>query len=126
MNVDRTTGDCRAKIVLLLDDEPIILMTLQFAIADAGAVPFLARSSEDAIAAINTRQIDAAILDVHLDGGRTCAPVAERLAEKGIPFLLHTGDLQRQGELVMALGADVIQKPASDEELTRAVFNLIR
>ncbi len=56
---------------------------------------------------------DAAILDVNLGRGTTCEPVADRLQSLRVPFLIHSGDLLRQGELIARIDAEVIAKPAA-------------
>ena len=112
--------------VLVLDDEPIILMDLEFALEDEGAVMLDARSVREALDRIGRDRPDAAILDVNLGLGTTCAPVALRLRELGVPFVLHTGDLDRQGELVETLGAPVIPKPSSGPEVVRQVLQLVK
>ena len=111
--------------VLILDDEPIILMDLGFALEDAGAKVLDARSVAEALELIERQTPDAAILDVNLGQGSTCAPVALRLRELGVPFVLHTGDLDRQGELVETLGAPVIPKPSSGPEVVRKALALM-
>jgi len=39
----------------------------------------------------NTGRIDAAVLDIHLDGDSNVYPVAERLRELDVPFVFATG-----------------------------------
>ena len=119
------TSPSPAPHVLILDDEPIILMDLEFALEDAGAVVLDARSVDEALELIERQLPDAAILDVNLGRGTTCAPVALRLHKLGVPFVLHTGDLDRQGELVETLGAPVIPKPSSGPQVVRRVLGLI-
>ena len=112
--------------VLVLDDEPIILMDFEFALEDAGARILDARSVREALDLIERDPPDAAILDVNLGRGTTCAPVALRLRDLGVPFVLHTGDLDRQGELVETLGAPVVPKPSSGAEVVRQVLTLVK
>ena len=111
--------------ILVLDDEPIILMDFEFALEDQGAEVLDARSVAEALEVIAARVPDAAILDVNLGRGATCAPVALRLRELGVPFLLHTGDLDRQGELVDTLGAPVVPKPSSSKDVVLKVLALV-
>lgn len=111
--------------VLILEDEPMILMDLSFALEDAGYAAVTSSSCEEAIEAIGRERIDAAILDVNLGGGETCEPAAELLKERGIPFFLHTGDLDRHGELVERIGAPIVSKPASSERIAEMVSKLL-
>lgn len=100
--------DCR---ILVLDDEPLILLDLEFAVEDAGCIPITALELSEALAIAERETIVAAILDVSLSHGETCAPVARTLAERGVPYVLHTGDLDRMDEAVRKLGGVLVPKP---------------
>ena len=97
--------------VLVLDDEPLILLDLEFAVEDAGCVPLTALEAEEALEIVAAEAISAAILDVSLGQGRTCEPVARALAALGVPYVLHTGDLDRMDEAVRQLGGVLVPKP---------------
>jgi len=99
--------------ILMLEDEPLILMDLEFAAEDAGARALCASSVVEALSILQAEPVDSAILDVTLKDGETCVPVARALDERGIPYLLHSGDLDRHDETVRALGAELVAKPAS-------------
>lgn len=99
--------------ILLLEDEPLILMDLEFAVEDKGCIAYCATDVAEALAHLNSApRIDVAVLDVTLRDGETCVPVAEELDRRGIPYLLHSGDLNRKDELVRELGVQHIPKPA--------------
>jgi DNA-binding response OmpR family regulator len=97
--------------LLVLDDEPLILLDLEYAAEDAGCVAFTAMDAEEALTIIDCNSVDAAILDVSLGRGCTCAPVVEALVERGIPYVLHTGDPNRLDEFVRSLGGELVSKP---------------
>lgn len=99
--------------ILMLEDEPLILMDLEFAAEDVGARALCASSVSEALSILQAEPIDSAILDVTLKDGETCVPVARALDERGIPYLLHSGDLDRHDETVRGLGAELVAKPAS-------------
>jgi DNA-binding response OmpR family regulator len=100
--------------ILMLEDEPLILMDLEFAAEDVGARALCASSVSEALAILDGGEaVNSAILDVTLKDGETCVPVAQALDERGIPYLLHSGDLNRHDETVRALGAELVAKPAS-------------
>ena len=111
--------------VLVLEDEPIILMDLSFAVEGAGAKPVPARSAVEALSAIDDGVPDVAVLDVNLGRGKTCKEVAERLRALGVPFVLHSGDLHRQGELIATLGAKVVPKPTPSPQVVQKALELI-
>lgn len=105
--------------LLILEDEPLILMDLEFAAQDRGCRVHSATNCAEARAVLDTKSqpIDLAILDVSLGGEETCQPIAQRLHELGIPFILHSGDLDRRDELIRSLNAPLIAKPASSEKV---------
>lgn len=113
------------RTVLLLDDEPMILMDMQFAFDDAGFEPVLAATASRALAELDRTRVDVAVLDVNLGGGETCRPVAERLRADGVPFLLHSGDLDRQGEVVRAFDARIVPKPTPGDQVVEAARRLL-
>lgn len=114
------------KCVMILEDEPFIAMDLQFAFEDAGASARVAATCAEAFEILEAHQIDAAVLDVNLGNGATCEPVAVALREAGIPFFLHTGDLDRQGEHLRSLAAPVLAKPTVAREVAERVLSLIK
>lgn len=97
--------------ILVLDDEPLILLDLEFAVEDAGCKPLTALDLVEALAILQTNAISAAILDVSLGKGQTCEQVARKLAARGVPYVLHTGDLDRMDEAVRDLGGTLVPKP---------------
>jgi len=111
--------------LLILEDEPMILMDLTFAAEDQGFTVLSARNCDEAIQLIETHQISAGILDVNLGSQETCEKVARRLKDIEVPFFLHTGDLDRHGELLERLGARVIAKPAPSDFIAREAAKLI-
>lgn len=98
-------------VVLLLEDEPLIAMDLQFVFEDHGVEVHVAASCSAAREIMDQFEFDGAVLDVNLGRGETCEHVATRLREMGVPFILHTGDLDRHGEAIRNLNATVVPKP---------------
>lgn len=103
-----STEPCR---ILVLDDEPLILLDLEFAVEDAGCKPLTALDLVEALNIVENNAISAAILDVSLGKGQTCEQVARTLAALGVPYVLHTGDLDRMDEAVRGLGGTLVPKP---------------
>ena len=111
--------------ILLVEDEPLILMDLEFAAEDEGCQVVCATSCAEGLRAIeDTDFIAVAVLDVSLKDGENCAAVARRLDELGIPYLLHSGDLDRHNETVRRLGAPLFPKPASAQQVIAAAIRL--
>jgi len=61
---------------------------------------------------------------VNLGRSETCEPVAVELKKRGVPFLLHTGDLDRTGEALRELNAPIMAKPSGAEEVVAKLFGL--
>ena len=116
----RVTGwppDCS---LLILEDEPMIMMDLEFVAGDRGCAVVCATGVSHALELLaGDARICGAVLDVNLGRGETCLPVARELESRGIPYVLHSGDLNRQDELVRQLGATHVAKPASAERVIR-------
>ena len=111
-------------MILLLDDEPLILMDLEFAVEDRGHRALCATTCAQALQMIERSSgVNVAVLDVSLKG-ETCVRVAHELDSRGIPYVLHSGDLDRQDETVARLGAPLVPKPADSQRVIDAALNL--
>lgn len=114
--------------ILLVEDEPLILMNLEFAAQDLGCAPLLAGSPSEALELLveHRSRIGVAVLDVSLGEGQTCFPVVQELDRLGIPFILHSGDLDRHDERIRTLDAELIAKPAPSEKVIAAAIACAR
>lgn len=115
----------RRLAILVLEDEPFIALDLQLAFEDEGAEAHIATTCDDAIAIMARVDLDAAVLDVNLGGGQTCEQAAAALRQQNIPFILHTGDLDRQGEMLRSLEAKVIPKPTPAIHVARSLLEML-
>ena len=80
--------------ILLLDDEPLILMGLEDEACACGFEVLLASDCGEALDMVRgPARIDVAVLDFRLAGGRNCTAVARALQRRNIPFVLHSGDM---------------------------------
>lgn len=114
------------KRVLVVDDEPNIVLSLEFLMKKAGFEVEVARNGQEALEAIARRPPDVLLLDVmmpEMDGFEVC----ERLraeprgrATKVVMLTARGRDSERQRGL--ALGADAyVTKPFSTRELVERV-----
>lgn len=110
--------------ILLVDDEPLILMDLELAAEDCGFDYVSAQSVERALALIEAEYppIDLAVLDFSLLHGTDCVPIARRLKARGIPFVIHSGDLNRSEQGLGAIAAALVPKPASSDRVIAAAL----
>ena len=78
--------------VLILDDEPLIAMLLADYLDVLGhEVAASVETVADGLAQADARTLDLAVLDCRLADGEHSWPVADRLAEAGVPFLFSSG-----------------------------------
>lgn len=110
---------------LILEDEPLIAMDLKFAFEDAGATATTASTCAQAIEEIDSGGLVGAVLDVNLGRGETCEDAARQLNEQRIPFVLHTGDLNRVGEFLRSLNAPILAKPRAAEEVISHIMRIV-
>ena len=118
----------RPQTILLLEDEPLILMDLEFSAEDEGLRVLSASDVAGALSHIETADdgVDCAVLDVSLGDSENCLPVARALDERGIPYVIHSGDLDRQDERIRSLQALRIAKPACSRKVVSAAIESFR
>jgi CheY-like chemotaxis protein len=106
--------------VLIVEDEVLISMLIEDALADLGIeVAGVASTLEEALTHAEAGNFDCAILDLHIKG-KDIFPVAEALAARGVPFVFATGYGQR-GVPEKYRERPVLQKPFMAPELERAL-----
>ncbi|RDE06483.1 response regulator [Sphingomonas aracearum] len=115
------TGPSR---ILIVEDEPLIAMMLEDFLDLLGKrVAGTAETVEDALALVAEGDVDAAILDVNLRGGQKSWPIADALAEQGIPFLFATGGTQ-DSIAPEHQNRPTLSKPFTMDGVTRALDGL--
>ena len=81
-----------SRSILIIEDEPLIAMMLEDFLDSLGhQVVGIVESVADALARIDEGGFDVAIVDVNLKNGESVWPVADRLCDAGLPFVLATG-----------------------------------
>lgn len=77
--------------VLVVEDEFLVATMIEECLLGLGyEVAGIKPSLADALAAVDENGFDLAMLDMNL-AGTSSTPVAEALAERGIPFMFMTG-----------------------------------
>lgn len=80
-----------ARSILIVEDEPLIAMMLEDFLDSLGhTVAGTCDTLAAALDRVDEGGFDIAIIDVNLNGERVW-PVADRLAERGVPYVLATG-----------------------------------
>ena len=117
-----TTTD-PAPRVFIVEDESMLVMLLEDLLPTLGyTVAGSAGSVEQALAEIESAEIDVAVVDVNL-AGTPSFPVADALRERGVPFLFTTGYGQ-QGLPDRFADAAVLAKPFRRQDIESALARL--
>ncbi len=119
-----------SKRVLIADDEPNIVISLEFLLQQAGYQVQVAHDGQEAWEAIRREPPDLVLLDVmmpRLSGYDLCQKIRENPAWQSMRILMLTAK-GREVEVSkgLALGADAyISKPFSTQELLARVRELL-
>lgn len=119
-----------SKRVLIADDEPNIVISLEFLMKREGHAVSVARDGPAALAAIRTERPDLVLLDVMmpgLSGFEVCQAVRADEALAGVKILMLSAK-GRDTDIAKgsALGADAyMTKPFSTKELAEKVRELL-
>jgi len=110
--------------VLLVEDEMLVAWLIEDMLAELGcAVIGPASSVNQAVAMIDAEAVDAAVLDLNLNG-QMSYPVADALAAHGVPFIISTGyDKDTLPDDYRA--CPVLQKPFQRSELSDVLAKLL-
>jgi len=118
------------RTVLIVDDEPNIVISLEYLLRREGYDVLVARDGQEALDTIARRPPDLVLLDVmlpRLNGFQVCQKMRENPAWAGVRVLMLTAK-GRESEISkgLALGADAyITKPFSTRELLARVRALV-
>ena len=118
-----------ANKILVVDDEPNIVLSLEFLMKQAGFQVRTASDGEAALAAIAAEPPDLLLLDVMMprkNGYEVCQAVRANPDWKGIRIIMLTAKGREvEREKGLALGADdYITKPFSTQEVVERVREL--
>jgi len=111
--------------LLIVEDDEAVGLNLAAAAEDVGAaVVGPVGSVAEALARLDSGGIDGAVIDVRLQD-RDVTPVALRLIEKGVPFVIHSGYALPDDLAAMYLEPRVVMKPADPEMVMNHVLHLV-
>jgi two-component system catabolic regulation response regulator CreB len=114
--------------VLIVEDEPAIADTLQYALETEGIVPVLAPTGHEALAQIDADGIDLIILDIGLpdiNGIELCKLIRQKSAVPIIFLTARNDEVDRVVGLEIG-GDDYVVKPFSPRELTARIKAVLR
>ncbi|NRF67635.1 response regulator [Aquincola sp. S2] len=118
------------KTILIADDEPSIVVSLEYLLEQAGYQVRIARDGQEALTAAQTHRPDLMLLDVMLplmNGFDVCREIRGTPALQGTRIVMLTAkgrDIEINKGL--ALGADAyVTKPFSTRELMATIARLL-
>jgi ActR/RegA family two-component response regulator len=108
------------KLVLLVEDEPLIALDVERDLRTAGARVIAAGYLDAALSMTEHPDLSGAVVDLRL-GADSAMPICQRLADRKLPFVVHTGyaadAVEREWPSV-----PIIQKPSWPHEITNALL----
>lgn len=120
-----------SKKILIVDDEPSIVISLEFLMQQKGYKLEVARTGEEAMQAIHDFVPDLVLLDVMLpskNGFEICQYVRSKPEMAAMKIILLTAKGRKQDiEKGLAIGADAyMTKPFSTKELVQTVEDMLK
>ena len=118
------------KRILIAEDEPSIVISLEFLLKGAGYEVIVAKDGSEALALADQHRPDFVLLDIMLpmvNGFEVCRRLRQHPALQRVPILLLTAR-GRESEIArgMALGANAyMTKPFATRELIKTVADLL-
>lgn len=121
--MSRTASSLKNKAILLVEDD-YFLMSAMMRSLEAEGVEIIgpAPTVEHALTLATTSRLDAAVLDINLQG-EMAFPVADALRDRQVPFLFTTG---YDDAVIPAHLNNVVrcEKPARPEDIIRSLIEL--
>lgn len=116
--------------VLVVDDEPNILMSLEFLMRKSGYEVFIARNGAEALQLVHEQRPQVLVLDImmpEVDGYEVCQAIKTNPALQQIRVIfLSAKSKESDIEKGYAAGADLyLTKPFSTKELVQHIQELI-
>lgn len=110
--------------MLLVEDESLLAMDVEFLLQDFGCTMVAwASSLEDALRLAETAEFDLAVLDGSV-ARKLVFPLAELLAHRDIPFVFTTG-YGRDSVREDFRDRPIVRKPLSPEQLRAAMLSAV-
>lgn len=118
------------KKILIVDDEPNILMSLDFLMRKQGYEVFVARDGSEALEIIAKEMPQVIVLDImmpEVDGYEVCQSVKGSPETSGIKIIFLTAKSKKEDiEKGYEMGADLyLTKPFSTRNLVKKVKELV-
>ena len=113
------------KRILIVEDEALLALDLSQGLQDCGAqIVGPCYQLATALEMAGSQSVDAAILDVDLNG-ETVFALADRLRQASVPFIFNTGRSDIEELTRRYRDTCVCLKPSSADSLAQAVSHLL-
>ena len=109
------------RVILIIEDEPLIALNISDAFQDEGAKTITTRTLAAALVAVEDPALSAAIVD-HALGDGDSSELCERLKERKVPFVTYSGYVNPAGACAEAVH---VNKPATPRVLVTTVKGLL-
>ena len=106
--------------VLVVEDDPVVAMTVGTALEDAGFSVLSAATADEALPILSSTAVDVLFSDVVMPGSMSGVDLAReaRRLHPGLPVILATGYSE---EIARAAGIPVLSKPYRIDDLVRRI-----
>lgn len=112
--------DLTGRRILVVEDESLVAMLIETILEDLGCIPVgPAATVPEGLTLATGESLDAALLDVNV-AGQQVFPVAQALADRGVPLVFSTG----YGEAGLPdqwRGRPTLQKPFTEAAVGQAI-----
>ncbi|PRY95544.1 response regulator receiver domain-containing protein [Hasllibacter halocynthiae] len=112
-------NDLAGRTVLLVEDEFLVRLDLSWLLEEHGATVVSAGDLAEGLGHADGAW-DVALLDVRLPDGDVF-PLAEKLAERSVPLVFHSGHARLERLQRRFPGATILAKPSRNEVLVRTL-----
>ncbi len=110
---------------LIVEDQALIGMAIEASLEDAGFVPALVASGDQALSWLASATPQCVILDYELKDG-PCTALARELRRRGVPFVVYSGHRRSASVAIELQDVPWIEKPAARADLIEAVTTAAR
>jgi DNA-binding NtrC family response regulator len=111
----------RGRSILVVEDEPLIVLDVERALRDAGANVLSACTLRRGLQLVDRAGLSVAVLDYRL-ANADCRVISNRLQERRIPFVIYSGYSEIRKVFP---NATVVLKPAVLDDLVAAVSDVL-
>lgn len=119
------------KKILIVDDEPSIVLSLDYLMRKNGFQPFIARNGEEALTIAEKEIPELVILDImmpEMDGYEVCEKLRANPLTNSIKIIFLSAKSGKEAiEKGMSVGADkYLTKPFNTKQIMQEVINLLQ